>query len=138
MARPPDPPTDRGGAWRVAGTVLVGTAAALQLLYGIAALAGLQALQDNVDQIESDLRFGELYFDLGTWGVLLVLAGLLEAGATVALVRRKPSARLVALLVLLPGLVVAFFTLALFRVAALVCLAVLLAALYVLSYRVGD
>lgn len=130
----PDGPPAPSGA--TAAAVLLLLTATLQIAYGAAAIGGLGALEENVRDIESKPQYGELYLSLGVWGVLLVLAGLAQLAAGVSLARRGPSGRLPGLSATLPGLAVAIFTLALFEVAALVTLVLLIAALYVLSYRV--
>jgi hypothetical protein len=134
----PGGPPAHGESWTTAGAVLLLLTAIAHIAYGAAAIGGLEALQDNVRDIESNPQFGKLYLGLSTWGVLLVLAGAAEFFAGARLARRRPNARLVSLAATLPGLALCFFTLALFHGAALVTLALLLAALYVLSYRVSG
>lgn len=138
MVPPQRDAPEHGRGWTIIGVVLLVVSAVTQIAYGAAAIGGLQVLQDNVEEIESQPQFGKLYLGLGTWGVLLVLAGLGQAVAAQALARGRRSARLGALLAVLPGMVAAVFTLALFRGAALVSLALLVSTLYVLSYRVSD
>lgn len=128
------PPHD--GAWVTIGAALLGLGAATQVAAGVAAIAGLQAIQNHIDEIESDPRFGHLYLSLPVWGVLLLLVGGLQLGGALRLQRGK--GRLAGLAAVLPGLVLAFFTLALLREAAVVTIVLLVAALYVLSYRVDD
>lgn len=127
-----------GGSWVTAGAVLLLFAAVTQLVYGLAALTGFGALEDNVRDIESNQHFGDLYLSLGGWGVLLLLAALAELGAALSLARRREHSRLLGLGAAILGLGVAFFTLALFHLAALVSVTILFLAMYVLSYRVGD
>lgn len=107
-----------------------------QLAYGAAAIGGDGALKANVQEIESNPNFGKLYLSLVGWGVLLTLAGVFEAYAAQALLRRTRHGRVLALCATLPGLLLAFFTLAIFKVAAVVTVVLLFATLYVLSYRV--
>jgi hypothetical protein len=134
----PDGPPVGGGGWTTAGVVLLVLAAVAQVVSGVAAIAGVDALKDNVREIESNPQFGKLYLSLGAWGVLLLLVAGAELLAALSLVRRTPNARLLCLGITLPGLAVSFFTLALLRVASAVMLALLFAALYVFSYRVDS
>lgn len=127
-----------GGPWTATGAGLLLLAAVAQIAYGVAAIGGYDPLEDNVRQIESRSQFGELYLSLGGWGVILVLVGIAELWAASSLARRRRHGRLAGLCAALFGLGVAFFTLALFRVAAIATMGILVAALYVLSYRVGD
>ncbi len=127
-----------GGQWVKTGAVLLLLAGITQVAYGAAAIGGIAALEDNVREIESDPRYGELYLSLAAWGLLLVMAAIGELFAAWRLARRARGARLAGLGAALLGLAVAFFTLALFHLAALVTVALLLAALYVLSYRVNG
>lgn len=135
----PDPAaTATGGDWSIAGAVLLLLTAIAHIAYGAVAISGIEALDDNVREIEADPRFGTLYLSLVGWGVLLTLAGLAELFAAWRLARRAPHARLAGLVVALPGLALSFFTLALFRGFAVVTAVILLLAMYVLSYRVPD
>lgn len=127
-----------GGSWVTAGAVLLVLAAVTQLVYGIAALTAFGPLEDNVRDIESNPNFGDLYLSLGGWGVLLLVVAVAELGAALSLARRRHHARVLGLGASIIGLGVAFFTLALFHLAALISLAILFCAMYVLSYRVGD
>lgn len=109
-----------------------------QIAYGVAAISGVEALQDNVREIESSPRVGDLYLSLTGWGVLLALVGTGGLAAAWSLARRAPAGRLLGLGAALFGLGVSFFTLALFRAAAFVTMGLSLAVLYLLSYRVSD
>lgn len=133
----PDGPPAAGG-WVTAGAGLLLLAAASHIVLGAAAIAGNGTLEDHVSQIESNPNFGRLYLGLGTWGAILLLIGLAQVGAVRSLVRRSEHARVFGLSTAILGLGAAFFTLAIFRFAALVSVGLLLCALYVLSYRVDD
>lgn len=124
-------------AARRSAIALLGLAGLSQLVFGIAAIAEMPWLRDNVEDIESNPNYGRLYFGLATWGVLLALIGLFQLGAARALGRRREHGRTVGLLTTLLGLAVAFFTLAIFHAATFVSLLLLFSALYVLSYRVS-
>lgn len=123
---------------KTAAACLLALVAATQALYGVMAVAGAGALERNVRRIEANPDFGTLYFSLPVWGVLLILIAAAELAAAVVLARRVPYARLYALGATLLGLAIAFFTIALFRGAALLPLALLFVVLYALSYRVSD
>lgn len=123
---------------RTAAALLLVLAAAAHLIFGAAAIAGVEALEDNVRDIEASPGFGDLYLSLSGWGVVLGLVGLLELAAGVSLIRARPAGRLLGLTAALLGLGASFFTLALFRVPALGTVVLTLAALYVLSYRVHE
>jgi hypothetical protein len=118
--------------------VLLGLTAAAQIIYGVLAIGGVEALEANVREIERDPRFGTLYLSLPAWGALLIVIGSAELTAAWRLSRRAPHARLACLAAALFGLAAAFFTLALFHLAALITVVLLLSAIYVLSYRVDD
>jgi hypothetical protein len=124
--------------WKTAGALLLALSAIAQLAYGAAAIGGDDALQANIREIEANPQFGTLYFGLAAWGVILVIAGIAQALAGWALARRAPHGRLLGLGATLLGLGAAFFTLAIFHVAALITLVLLIAAMYVLSYRIRD
>jgi hypothetical protein len=126
------------GRWTPLAAWLLALAAVAQVAYGLAAITGTAALEDNVRAIESNPDFGRLYLSLPAWGVLLALVGVGELAAAWALARRVPYGRLLGLGAALFGLALAFFTLAILHAAALVTLVLLLAALYVLSYRVDG
>jgi hypothetical protein len=113
-------------------------AAIAHVAYGIAAIDGIDVLKRNVDEIESNGKFGDLYLSLPWWGVLLTLVGLAEFAAAMSFSRRSPQARLYGLGASLVGLAISFFTLAIFHVAALITVALTGIALYLLSYRVDD
>jgi hypothetical protein len=132
------PGSASGEGWTTVAVALVAIVGVAQIAYGAAAIGGLGALEDNLREIEANVQFGHAYLSLGAWGVLLVVCGLAELGAALAFRRGRPHARLFGLCATLIGMVLAFFTLAIFRVAALITLAFLFAALYVLSYRVSD
>jgi hypothetical protein len=131
-------PAAGGRRWTTVAAVLLGLSAVAQVAYGAAAIGGDASLEANVREIESAPHFGTLFLSLAGWGVILALVGACEFIAAWSLVSRAQHARLFALGAVLFGLAAAFFTLAIFHVAALVTLGLLVAALYVLSYRVAS
>lgn len=123
---------------RAVAVALLAVGGLTQAVFGIAAIGGLRALEDNVQEIESNPNFGHLYLGLTGWGVLLLLAGAAQIGAARAVRRGSPVGRVLALGAALAGLGLGFFTLAIFHAATFGPLAISLASLYVLSYRVDD
>ncbi|MDQ3572433.1 MAG: hypothetical protein M3383_06180 [Actinomycetota bacterium] len=117
---------------------LIAVAGAAHLAFAITAISGGESLQANVEEIESNADFGKLYFSLGTWGVIMLIAGAGEIAASASFWRRTTNWRLAGLLGAYGGLAGSFFTLAIFRVAGLVTIAVLLVAIYLLSYHSGE
>lgn len=131
-------PTVNPDGTRFGATLLVASGFA-QLVFGFAAVGGLEALERNVRRIEATPQVGgKMYLGLSAWGVMLLLFGAGEIVAGLRLARRRPSARLIALAAAMFGLAIAFFTLAFFRVAAVVTIVLLLLTIYVLSYHVKD
>lgn len=120
------------------GVALLTLCGALQVLYGAAAVLGLEALKESVEEIESNPNYGKLYFSLVMWGVLLLLAGAACLWSARLLRRDSPYARLAGLSAALVGLGLGFFTLAIFHEASLISVVVLLITLYVLSYRLEE
>ena len=122
--------------WGLAATAAMVLAAALLTSVGLAALTGASAFESNVREIESNEDFGDLYLSLAGWGGVALIAGLAELVAAVAYwARPGPGGRLAALVVAYFGLPVAFFTLPLFRLWSVAIAALLLVAIWILSYR---
>jgi len=127
-----DQPSDWSGI--AAGLILL--AAALTVAGAVAAIGGAEALEANVREIEG--RTGlDLYASLSTWGWILMIAGIAEATAAISIWRRTPNRILIGLAVAYFGLVIAFFTLVILRGPGAPTIGLLLAAIYVLSYRSG-
>ncbi len=124
--------------WETAGAVILVMSGATQVVFGLAALAGNAALEQNVQEIESNPSFGKLYLGLGAWGAVLIMVGGAQLGAARSLLKVRPGARLVALGATLFGLLAAFFTLAILHFGSVACVVLLLSAMYVLSYRIDD
>lgn len=117
---------------------LIALAGALLAGFGVAGLIGAEGLLENVREIESNEDFGNLYLSLDAWGFIAICAGLAEATAALVLwVRSTQPSRLGALIVAYFGLPVAFFTLPLFRLGSVAVALLLLAAIWILSYRSG-
>jgi len=110
-------------------------AAVVHLVLGFAALTGAGPLEANVREIESNPDFGHLYFGLGTWGAIVIAVAAAELAAAFAAARGGQNGWLAAMIVTFAGMTASFFTLAIFHVAALVTLALLLAALFLLAYH---
>ena len=114
---------------------LLAAAGVVDLVLGLAAIAGAERLETNVREIETAEGIGELYFSLGAWGVILTALGLGALAAGWRLLFGGPHARLAALIAAYFALAGAFFGLAIFRWPAVAIIVLLLAALYVLTYR---
>lgn len=120
------------------GVALLAVVGGLQVVYGLAAVSGYGPLRESVRDIESNPNYGKLYFSLAVWGVLLLLVGSACVWSARKLQHDARHARMGGLCAALVGLGLAFFTLAIFHVASLVSVVLLLMTLYVLSYRVED
>lgn len=118
--------------------VLILFAGVAHLAFGVTAIGGAASLQDNVREIESNADFGKLYFSLEVWGLIMLVLGAAELAACASFWRRTPNWRLAGLLAAYGGLTGAFFTLAIFRAGGLVTIALLLIAIYLLSYHSGE
>lgn len=121
--------------WTRAGGFFVGLAGVIHVVLGISGLTGAPALQVIVRQIEANPDYGRLYFSLGVWGGILLFLGLAELAAAVGAARRTEAGWLAALLVAFLGLTLSFFSLAIFRVADLVAIGLLLVASFLLAYH---
>lgn len=131
-------PSEGPGSGHRAGVALLVLAGALQVLYGVAAVAGYSGLKESVEEIESNPTYGKLYLSLTGWGILLLVVGLATLWSATALRRRHAYGRMCGLCGALIGLGLAFFTLAFFHEAALLTIVVTLVTVYVLSYLVDD
>lgn len=121
--------------WTRAGGVFVGLAGVIHVVLGISAISGTSALEEIVRQIESNPDYGRLYFSLPVWGGIMLVLGLAELAAAAAASRRTEAGWLFALLIAFFGLTLSFFSLAIFRVADLVAIALLLVASFLLAYH---
>ena len=121
--------------WTRAGGIFVGLAGVIHLVLGVSAIAGTSALQEIVRQIESNPDYGRLYFSLGVWGGIMLALGLAELAAAAAAARRTEAGWLSALLIAFLGLTLSFFSLAIFRVADLAAIGLLLVACFLLAYH---
>lgn len=135
---PPAGPQDGHGSATRSGVVLLMIVGTLQVVYGVAAIIGVSELRESVRDIEENPNYGKLYLSLTGWGILLLLIGLVSLVAARSLEQRREHGRMLGLCAALVGLGTAFFTLAIFHVASLISVVLLLIALYVLSYLVED
>jgi hypothetical protein len=117
---------------------LLGIAGVVHAVLAVAAITGSARLEANVREIAGSPVGGDLYFSLGTWGVILGLAAASEFAASWRLYSERARARLVALIAGFLALGAAFFSLPLFRWPVVATIPLLLAATYVLAYRVAD
>jgi hypothetical protein len=120
------------------GAALLATAGVIDIVVGIAAVAGAERLEANVREIETSANGGELYFSLGAWGVIFVAAGLILLLAAGALTAARAAGRLTGLVASFTGLAAAFFGLPIFRWPAVAVIVVLLAAAFVLAYGLRE
>jgi len=122
---------------RLAATFLF-LAGLVHIILGAGAIAGADRLEANIREITTSPSGGELYFSLGTWGAIVGLAGLFELSATGWLMRRSANARLLGLVAAFLAMGASFFSLSIFRWPIVVTIVLLIAATYVLAYRVSD
>jgi hypothetical protein len=76
---------------------LLALAGIVHAVLGISAIAGTARLDENVREIETSAVGGDLYFALGTLGLIMTLVAVLELVAAAMLYMRGASARLVGL-----------------------------------------
>ncbi|MEA2348537.1 MAG: hypothetical protein QOG62_2324 [Thermoleophilaceae bacterium] len=114
---------------------LVLLAGLLHVVLGGAALLGTPALEANVKQIESNPDYGHLYFSLAVWGAIVLVLGFGELAAAAAAMRRTEAGWLSAMLLAFLGLTISFFSMAIFRVGALVAIVLLFMACFLLAYH---
>ena len=125
-------PPDAGADRLAAGLLLaVGTAHAA---LGIAGIAGIAAFEANVEEIEQTVADG-LYASLAAWGALMLVLGIGELLAARAVWAGSPNGWLVGLISAFCGLGGAFFTLAIFRFAGVLTIALGFVAIYLLRQR---
>lgn len=129
--------TSHKAAARV-GAILILIAGMIHLVLGGAAILGVEPVVENVDEIESNPLFGELFWPLAVWGWIMLVLGGAQLVAASSIWRRTPNWHLSSLLVSYAGLGGAFFSLAIFRVPCLVTIVLLLTALWLLSYHSGE
>lgn len=112
-------------------------AAIPHVVLGISAIAGTARLDENVREIETSAVGGDLYFALGTIGVIMTAVGLLELVAAWFLFAHGASARILGLVAGYLALGVVFWTMPIFRWASVATIFMLFASAYVLTYQVG-
>lgn len=122
---------------RLAASFLL-LAGIVHLVLAIAAITDAARLEANVREINTSPVGGDLYFSLGTWGVILGLSALFELGSAALLMRNDSRARMLGLVTSFLVLGIVLFSLPLFRWPAVATIVLLLCASYVLTYRVGD
>lgn len=123
--------------WSWIAAVMLMVTAAISATAAAAALGGAEALEANVREIE--VRTGAtLYASLGSWGLALALAAIVEAAGAIVIWRGAPHRILAAQAAAYLGLVISFFTLVILRLPGVVPIVLLFSAIYVLSYRSGP
>ncbi len=122
---------------RLAAALLL-AAGAVHAILAIAAITGAARLEANVREIAGSPVGGDLYFSLGTWGVVMGLAAAFEIASAWRLYATGRRARLAGLIAGFLALGVVFLSLPLFRWPAVATIPLLLAAAYLLAYRVAD
>jgi hypothetical protein len=105
---------------------------------GISAIAGAARLEANVLEIETSAVGGNLYFSLGTIGVIMTFVAVLEFVAAGFLYTRGARTRLLGLVAGYLAMGVVFWTLPIFRWASVATIALLFASAYLLTYRVDT
>ena len=113
-------------------------AAVVHAVLGISAIAGTARLDENVREIETSEVGGDLYFALGTIGVVMALIAALELVAAGMLYTRGARARILGLIAGYLALGVVFWTMPIFRWASVATIFLLFASAYVLTYQVGE
>lgn len=101
---------------------------------GVAAIAGVDAFEANVDEIEQSFAAG-LFSNLGTWGGLMLLLGLGEMLAARAISAGSRHGWLAGQISAFCGLGGVFFTLAIFRLAGALTIPLGLAVHYLLTHH---
>ena len=117
---------------------LLALAGIVHAVLGISAIAGTARLDENVREIETSAVGGDLYFALGTLGLIMALVAVLELVAAAMLYTRGASARLLGLVAGYLALGVVFWTLPIFRWASVATAVLLFGSSYLLTYRVGE
>ena len=107
-------------------------------ILGISAIAGAARLEANVQEIETSAVGGNLYFALGTIGLIMALVAVLEFVAAAMLYARGARARLLGLVAGYLAMGVVFWTMPIFRWASVATIALLFASSYLLTYRVTE
>lgn len=126
-------PADPATGDRVAAALLMLTGAAHAAL-GVAAIAGLDAFEANVEEIERSLAVG-LFSSLGAWGGLMLVLGVGEMLAARAVSAGSPNGWLAGQISAFCGLGGVFFTLGIFRLAGALTIPLSLAVHYLLTYH---
>jgi len=122
---------------RVAAVLLLG-AGVVHVVLGVAGITGADRLEANVREINTSPSGGELYFSLGSWGLILGAVGGLEVASAVSLHRVGARARLFGLIAGFLAMGAVFFSLPIFRWPSAATILALLAATYVLTYRLPS
>jgi hypothetical protein len=122
---------------RLAAALLL-AAGVVHAILAVAAITGAARLEANVREIAGSPVGGDLYFSLGTWGVIFGLAAAFEIAAAWRLYSTGARARLAGLIAGFLALGAVFLSLPLFRWPAVATIPLLLAATYLLAYRVDQ
>lgn len=102
---------------------------------GVSAIVGTARLDENVREIETSAVGGDLYFALGTLGLIMTALGVLQFVAAALLFDRGDRARLLGLVATYLAMGVVFWTLPIFRWASAGTVIFLFASAYILTYQ---
>lgn len=123
---------------RLAGSLIL-LAGLVDLILGLAALAGAERLEANIVEIQNEPGVGgDLYFSLGVWGAVILAVGFGLAYGGLRLFGNGERDRLIGLITAYFALLPGFISLAIFRWPQLGVIVTLLSAIVLLTYRVPD
>ncbi len=105
-------------------------------MLGVGALTGAERLEANVREIETSSVGGDLYFSLGLWGAIFAVSGGGLLACSGMLLREASQARIASLSASFVAMGAVFFSLPIFRWPSVATVVLLLAAAYILTYRV--
>ncbi|MDQ3730223.1 MAG: hypothetical protein M3355_11625 [Actinomycetota bacterium] len=122
---------------RLAASLLL-AAGTVHVILATAAITGAARLEENVREIGTSPVGGDLFFSLAVWGWIFGVAATFELVAAWRLYGTGPRARLAGLIAGFLALGAVFLSLPIFRWPAVATIPLLLAATYLLAYRVAD
>lgn len=120
---------------RVAASFLF-FAGIVHLVLGVGALTGADQLEANIREIETSPVGGDLYLSLGLWGVIFAVSAVGLLACSSMLLRKASHARVAGLSASFVAMGTVFFGLPIFRWPSVATVVLLLAAAYILTYRV--